>query len=73
MSTADNNIHNSDVVDQVFLWLNVQKEWSSKSANLNGCGTAPEAWSDAINELLNDDYIETRGNESNSTYRANHE
>lgn len=64
------NAWGANALDQILAWLEAHKGWFSKSAILNGCGADPEAWTDTINELLNDDYIETRGNASNATYRA---
>jgi hypothetical protein len=64
------NAWGSNASDQILAWLEAHKGWFTKSTILNGCSADPEAWIDAINELLNDDYIETRGNESNSTYRV---
>ncbi len=56
--------------DQILAWLEAHNGWFTQSAILNGCGGDPEAWTAAIDELLNDDYLETRGGESNVTYRA---
>jgi hypothetical protein len=55
---------------QILAWLEAHNGWFTKSAILNGCSADPEAWTAAIDELLNGDYLETRGGESNVTYRA---
>jgi hypothetical protein len=70
LSSKTGNSWGSNASDQILAWLEAHKGWFNKSAILNGCGADPEEWSDAIDELLNDDNIETRGTASDTTYRA---
>lgn len=70
LSSKTGNSWGSSASDQILAWLEAHKGWFTKSAILNGCGADPEVWTDAINGLLNDDYIESRGDERNASYRA---
>lgn len=56
--------------DQILAWLEAHTGWFAKPAILNGCGADPEAWSAAVKALIKDDFIEFRGEDDSTRYRA---
>lgn len=64
------NAWGSNATDQILAWLESQKGWFPKSVILNGCGADPDACDSAINELIKDDYIESRSDGNETRYRA---
>jgi hypothetical protein len=56
--------------DQILAWLEAQGGWLPKPAILTGSGAAPDAWDEAIAELIDDDFIEFRGEGDSTSYRA---
>ncbi|WP_018988580.1 Eco57I restriction-modification methylase domain-containing protein [Aromatoleum toluclasticum] len=57
-------------VDQILAWLEAHDGWYPKAVILNGCGALPDAWNDAIEELLTDEFVEIRGEGDAVRYRA---
>jgi hypothetical protein len=64
------NAWGSNATDQILSWLEAQKGWFPKSAILNGCGANPDTCDSAINELIKDDFIESRRDGNETRYRA---
>ncbi|WP_372796894.1 Eco57I restriction-modification methylase domain-containing protein [Litorivivens sp.] len=56
--------------DQILAWLEAHGGWFPKSAILTGSGVAPDAWDEALAELIDDDFIEFRGEGDSTRYRA---
>jgi len=69
-SSKRGNSWGSNASDQILAWLEAHKGWFTKSAILNGCGADPGCWSDALNELISDEFVETQGDESCMKFRA---
>ena len=55
--SASNQLGNM-ATDQILAWLEAHTGWFTKQAILTGCGAEPSAWSDALSELLADDFVE---------------
>jgi len=64
------NAWGENATDQILAWLESQKGWFPKSAILNGCGANPDDCNSAINELLEDNFIESRNDDNEIRYRA---
>lgn len=57
-STSASNQWGNKASDQILAWLEAHTGWFTKQAILTGCGAEPVAWSDALAELLADDFVE---------------
>ncbi len=57
--------------DQILAWLEAHSGWFTKKAILNGCGALPNAWDEAISELLSNAFVEAQGDGASMRYRAN--
>lgn len=57
-------------IDKILAWLEAHDGWFSKPIILNGCGTPPTEWNNAIEELLTDGFVEIRGEGDAARYRA---
>jgi hypothetical protein len=55
-------------VDQIFAWLEANSGWHAKQVILNGCQAEPGSWDGAIEELLNEGFVEADG--ATLRYRA---
>lgn len=70
LNSKTGNSWGSNASDQILAWLEAHKGWFNKSAILNGCGTDPNDWASAIDELLKDEFIESQGDEDSRRYRT---
>ena len=60
----------SIALDQILAWLEAHGGWFAKDVILKGCGASTESWDASLSELLDDDFIESRGDGDEVRYRA---
>lgn len=60
----------SIAIDQILAWLEAHGGWFAKDVILKGCGASTESWDASLSELLDDDFIESRGDGDEVRYRA---
>lgn len=64
------NSWGANASDQILAWLEAHKGWFPKSAILNGCGADPKDWQRAIDELINDGFVDSIGKSEEEKYKA---
>jgi hypothetical protein len=76
VDSADKNAGNqwgSEPIGQILAWLEAHAGWHAKQIILNGCRVDSSGWNNAIKELLEDGFVETRGNGEIAEYRIKQE
>jgi hypothetical protein len=68
--TKVGNTWGLNATDQILAWLEAHDGWFPKQTILNGSGTSPDDWDDAVVELLADQFVEIQGNGESARYRA---
>ena len=69
-SSKTGNSWGSNASDQILAWLEAHKGWFPRIAILNGCGANPDDWDAAINELMNDGFVDSVGETHEKKYKA---
>jgi hypothetical protein len=60
----------NESIYQILAWLEAHNGWHSKQNILNGCQATPSHWEAATTELLEDEFIEVRGEYPEVFFRA---
>lgn len=56
--TSLGNQWGEKATDQILAWLEAHKGWFTKQVILTGCGAEPNAWDEALAELMSDEFVE---------------
>ena len=60
----------SEPIDQVLAWLEAHAGWHGKREIITGCGIQEAEWKKAIDYLLEEGFVERRGERRGAKYRA---